>query len=88
MDVAMPGLSGVETIRRARERWPALRALFISGYTDIASADLQTGDDPMLKKPFRFTDLTDAVRDAMKRVPTERAATVVRLGPRQARSSN
>ena len=31
IDVAMPGLSGAETIRRARERWPALRTLYITG---------------------------------------------------------
>ena len=74
IDVAMPGLSGIETIRRARERWPALRALYITGYADIAGAELQTGDDPMLKKPFRLTELTAAVRDAIKQPPPESAA--------------
>ncbi len=31
IDVAMPGLNGVETIRHARERSPALRVLFMTG---------------------------------------------------------
>ena len=66
IDVAMPGLTGVETVRRARERWPALRTLYITGYADIAGAELQTGTDPMLKKPFRLNELTAAVRGALK----------------------
>ena len=84
IDVAMPGLSGVETIRRARERWPALRVLYISGYADIADAELQAGDDPMLKKPFRLTELTAAVREAIKQPSPKGAAAVVRLDRRRA----
>jgi PAS domain S-box-containing protein len=83
IDVAMPGLSGAETIRRARERWPALRTLYISGYAEIADAELQAGDDPMLKKPFRLTELTAAVRDAIKQPSPKIAAAVVRLDRRR-----
>jgi DNA-binding response OmpR family regulator len=86
IDVAMPGLSGVDTVGRARERWPALRVLYISGYADIADAELQAGDDPMLKKPFRLTELTAAVRDAIKQPPAKNAAAVVRLDSRRAPS--
>src|SRR5258707_13293382 len=35
VDVAMPGMNGVEMVRRARERQPTLRALFATGYADI-----------------------------------------------------
>jgi PAS domain S-box-containing protein len=88
IDIAMPGLSGIETIRRARESWPALRVLYISGYADIADGQPQIGDDPMLKKPFRLSELTDAVRNAIKRIPGEDGAAVVRLAPRRKRPSN
>ena len=88
IDVAMPGLSGIETIRHARERWPALRALYISGYTEMAGAGPQIGDDPMLKKPFRLSELTEAVRSAIKRVPGDGAAAIVPLDPRRARPAN
>ena len=37
VDMAMPGMNGVEVIRRARERQPGLRALLVSGYADIAA---------------------------------------------------
>ena len=86
IDVAMPGLSGAETIRRARQLWPALRTLYVSGYSNVADAELQAGDDPMLKKPFRLTELTAAVREAIKQPPPAGAATVVRLDRRRAPS--
>jgi len=82
IDIAMPGLSGVETVRLARERWPALRVLYITGYAEIAGAELETGADPVLKKPFRLTELTAAVGDAIKR-PPQASAAVVRLSARR-----
>jgi len=88
IDIAMPGLSGIEAVRRARERWPALRTLYITGYADIAGDEPQIGDDPMLKKPFRLSQLTEAVRNAIKRVPGDDTAAVVRLASRRKRPSN
>src|SRR4051812_9614636 len=64
-DVAMPGLNGIETVRRARERWPGLRALYVTGYVDRAGVAPQTGDDPLLKKPFKLVDLANSVHAAM-----------------------
>jgi PAS domain S-box-containing protein len=66
IDVAMPGMNGVETLRCARERWPALRALFITGYADTGGADLETGGEPIVKKPFRFGELQRAAREALR----------------------
>ncbi|HEX5455595.1 MAG TPA: response regulator [Stellaceae bacterium] len=77
VDVAMPGMSGVETVRRARERWPAQRALYITGYADIGGADLVTAGEPVVKKPFRFSELQEAVRGALRR-PAD-TAKVIRL---------
>jgi PAS domain S-box-containing protein len=57
IDMIMPGLSGLDTVHRARERWPALKALFMTGYADASAwTDLaETG--PMIKKPFRLAEL-------------------------------
>ena len=65
----MPGLSGIETIARARRRWPGLRVLYMTGYADVADTDPDTGGDTLLKKPFRLHELHGAVRDALERRP-------------------
>ena len=36
VDMAMPGMNGVELITRARERQGDLRAMLVTGYADVA----------------------------------------------------
>ena len=74
IDIAMPGLSGIETVARARRRWPGLRILYMTGYADAAYADPDTGGDTLLKKPFRLHELQRAVRDALERRRRRRRA--------------
>jgi CheY-like chemotaxis protein len=80
IDVAMPGLDGIETVRRARRRWPGLRALYITGYADAVGAGLAPGSEPLLKKPFRLDDLRNAVGEAISR--QQREAGIVEPEPR------
>ncbi|HJU16679.1 MAG TPA: PAS domain S-box protein [Stellaceae bacterium] len=81
VDMIMPGLNGVEAVRRARARWPGLKALFMTGYADAAlRADLnETG--PLIKKPFRLAELAAAVQRALS-LPASAAANVVPLRSR------
>ncbi|HEY1798814.1 MAG TPA: response regulator [Stellaceae bacterium] len=82
-DIAMPGLNGIETVRRARETNPGLRVLYVTGYADLSAMDHSTiGDDPLIKKPFRLADLAAEVRAAMRRPPSAAASNVVRLAER------
>jgi CheY-like chemotaxis protein len=37
-DVRMPGMSGIETLRRVRERHPGLPVLLVTAFADIRSA--------------------------------------------------
>ena len=64
IDIAMPGLDGVDTVRLARERQPGLKVLYVTGYADLG-AERQVADDHRIKKPFRFTELTAAVGAAL-----------------------
>jgi PAS domain S-box-containing protein len=73
IDIAMPGLSGVETIAWARSKWPGLRVLYMTGYADAAGANPDTGGDKLLKKPFHLPELQYAVRDALDRRPRSKA---------------
>ena len=54
-DYAMPGLNGLETIREARLRRPALRSLVITGHAGSLAGD--TAGVPILRKPFSPNDL-------------------------------
>jgi CheY-like chemotaxis protein len=64
-DVIMPGMSGQELSARLRARWPGLKILYVSGYTD--DAILQHGtllpNTSFLHKPFTQHELARRVRD-------------------------
>jgi two-component system, cell cycle sensor histidine kinase and response regulator CckA len=63
-DVVMPGMSGWVLGKRLSERWPDLRVLYISGYTeDVMKDGGVVGQGlPFLQKPFLPADLLGAVR--------------------------
>ncbi len=66
-DVIMPGMSGRVVADRLRERWPDLRVLFMSGYSDEAISRKGILDPGFryIQKPFNETTLAEAVRGAV-----------------------
>jgi signal transduction histidine kinase/CheY-like chemotaxis protein len=80
VDMAMPGMNGVEVIRRARERYPRLRALLVSGYADIAAFSPAEGD-LVLQKPYRLARLADSVAEALRRERPKPPSNVVKMRP-------
>ena len=65
-DVVMPGMDGPTMVREARESWPDLKILFMSGYAEEQlrkSIDIENVN--FLPKPFSVTDLAEAARRAM-----------------------
>jgi CheY-like chemotaxis protein len=66
VDMAMPGMNGVELIRRARERRGDLRAMLVTGYADIAAFAPAEGD-LILQKPYRLERLAEHAADALRR---------------------
>jgi len=71
-DVVMPGLSGPNLAARLVRMYPKLKVLYISGYTEDATAVHGNfwGGVPLLQKPFTPTQLADRVRMALKSVPS------------------
>ncbi len=68
VDFAMPGMTGAEVARLARERLPDLPIVFASGYSDTAAIERVLGaGTAVLRKPFRVADLQEAVADALAR---------------------
>ena len=56
-----PGLNGLALIATARQRWPGVRAVLISG-TDMEELALDPGDR-FLRKPFDVDALARAVSE-------------------------
>jgi len=59
-DVSLPGMSGVDLARQAREQYPHLKVIFASGYGDMLLRHL---DFPYqsLQKPYELDQLQDAL---------------------------
>jgi PAS domain S-box-containing protein len=67
-DVVMPGMNGRVMVERLIRRFPDVRILFMSGYTDDALAPLgvAAGDVAFLHKPFTPKQLAERVRDVLE----------------------
>jgi DNA-binding NtrC family response regulator len=68
-DVIMPGCGGPELLRRLRLQAPAIKVLYMSGYTE-QSAVHKTGIArglPFVEKPFTAAEFVRHVRDALDR---------------------
>ena len=63
-DVVMPGMTGVALAREVIRRLPAVRVLFVSGYSDAPTLDLEGLPAPcgFLSKPFTGEQLGGALR--------------------------
>ena len=68
-DVVMPEISGKEVADRLQELRPAIRVLFMSGYTDEAIVQHGVLDATVefIQKPFTWFGLTRKVRDVLNR---------------------
>jgi PAS domain S-box-containing protein len=80
VDMAMPGMNGVELIRRARERQGDLRAMLVTGYADIAAFAPAEGD-LVLQKPYRLERLAENVAVALRREVARQGLNVVTIKP-------
>jgi CheY-like chemotaxis protein len=68
-DVIMPGCGGPELLGRLQVQAPALRVLYMSGYTEQSAAH-KLGIDrglPFVQKPFTAAEFVRQVRDALDR---------------------
>lgn len=69
-DVVMPHMSGADLVDRLRKDHPAMKVIFMSGYTGANNAaihrSLEMPGVAFLQKPFRLNALISQVEDLIK----------------------
>lgn len=67
LDIKMPGMSGLEVLRRAREINPEIMALFMTGYGTVENAieALELGALGFVRKPVPIDELVSTIDDTL-----------------------
>jgi two-component system response regulator AtoC len=70
VDIVLPGLDGIEVLRRIREQNPAAMVLMMSAYQVVERAveAMKLGAYDYLVKPFRVADMVNTIRRAAELV--------------------
>ncbi len=80
LDISLPGISGIEWLRALRERGFAGEVVLMTGFADLDTAieALRAGASDFLLKPFRVTQLLNAVRQSLEKALLRRENWVLR----------
>ncbi len=65
LDVMMPGIGGIETLRRIKEHNPGLTVILLTGYagTKDGIAGMKEGARAYLNKPLNLQELLDILKE-------------------------
>ncbi|MBW1782655.1 MAG: response regulator [Deltaproteobacteria bacterium] len=69
LDIKMPGMDGIETLREIKKRFPLVEVIMLTGHgsTETAVEGMKLGAFDYLMKPADFDDLTAKLQGARKR---------------------
>lgn len=69
LDLKMPGMDGMEVLRRVKELYPRIRVIIISAHGTIESAveAMKLGAIDFIQKPFSPAEIRDLVQQVMDR---------------------
>jgi DNA-binding response OmpR family regulator len=69
LDLRMPGLDGMEVLRRVAHRWPEIKVIIITAYgsIDLAVEAMKLGAVDFLQKPFDVAQVREMVRRILEK---------------------
>lgn len=66
VDLAMPGIDGIETLRQIKEKRPDLEVIMLTGHATVQSSieAMKLGADDLLEKPVDLDTLMEKIKAA------------------------
>lgn len=66
VDLAMPGIDGIETLKRIKEKRPDLEIIILTGHATVKSGieAMKLGADDFLEKPVDLNELLEKIGEA------------------------
>ncbi|HEU5394065.1 MAG TPA: sigma-54 dependent transcriptional regulator [Candidatus Methylomirabilis sp.] len=80
LDLKMPGIGGMETLRRIRESGASAEVVVLTGHPDVHSAieAMKLGAYDYLTKPFKLAEVEEVLRRAVERKRLQQENTALR----------
>ena len=69
LDIRLPGIDGVETLRRIKQTWPLIEVILLTGHAnmEVAVQGMELGAFDYLIKPVDIDELLYKMQDAGKK---------------------
>jgi DNA-binding response OmpR family regulator len=75
LDVKMPGMDGIETLREIKARQPLVEVIMLTGHASVEAAidGMELGAFDYLMKPVEFEELLYKIQDADRKKTLQEA---------------
>jgi two-component system, response regulator, stage 0 sporulation protein F len=67
LDMKMPGINGVEVLKRLKKEWPHIPVLMMTAYGEVELTEeaIENGAERYFTKPFNIYEVRDAVKEIL-----------------------